>query len=347
MTPGSRRGGFTLIELLVVISIIAVLIALLLPAVQSAREAARRAQCNNNLRQLGLAAQNYHSSHNVFPPGSIPAPQNAPGQNGAGSVTTWLSWSAQSMLLPYMEQRPIYDACNFSWNPRTDIGQAVNLTARETVINVFLCPSDPVSGQGSINNYMFSMGAAANTQANTPSGLFAAARAYGLKACPDGASNTVMAAEGLVADLSLPARYLGNALTGVSAGTFANTNRATAAEAEVFLAAAAQQAQAGSLTLANPGRGWRWAIGQAGHTLFNHLQTPNDPKYPFGGFRIGCAGCEMDASASIGASSGHPGGVDVLFGDGRVAFVKDSVDRGVWLAIGTRNGRETIGQDQY
>src|SRR5438309_3589750 len=105
------RRGFTLIELLVVIAIIAVLIALLLPAVQAAREAARRSQCVNNLKQLGLALHNYHSTTNAFPLGGSPAPSPA-GSNCCGQGG-WGSWSAQAMLLPYMEQTAAYNAANF------------------------------------------------------------------------------------------------------------------------------------------------------------------------------------------------------------------------------------------
>jgi prepilin-type N-terminal cleavage/methylation domain-containing protein len=130
---GSRnRRGFTLIELLVVIAIIAVLIALLLPAVQSAREAARRAQCVNNLKQIGIAMHNYHSSVNSLPWGDGP---------------WWIEWSAHTLLLPYMEQTPIYNAINFSdTQPFGGIPMPVNnpanSTATYTVINGFNCPSD-------------------------------------------------------------------------------------------------------------------------------------------------------------------------------------------------------------
>src|SRR5450631_3397945 len=109
---GSRSAGFTLIELLVVISIIAVLIALLLPAVQSAREAARRSQCTNNLKQIGLALHNYHTAMDCFAMGASFQPQNNP-----TDYAMWDSFSAQAMLLGFLEQTPLYNAINFSASP--------------------------------------------------------------------------------------------------------------------------------------------------------------------------------------------------------------------------------------
>jgi len=173
MSP-KRRGGFTLIELLVVIAIIAVLIALLLPAVQSAREAARRAQCSNNLKQIGLAMHNYHTSADRFPQGHSEAASQlgyAPGSNNCNApkcYAAWTEWSAQAEMLPYMEQGPIYNAINFSFCGGFDFGQQCNGTAWSTVINSFICPSDTNAGFGgkpnignsppNINSYKGSVG---------------------------------------------------------------------------------------------------------------------------------------------------------------------------------------------
>ena len=159
------RRGFTLIELLVVIAIIAVLIALLLPAVQSAREAARRAQCSNNLKQIGLGMHNYHTSLGTFPLGG--------GYNtyGPGYNIGWGTWSAQALMLGYIEQSPLYNGANFSWAVGMSPGWDINRTVSSSILNVFICPSDGISPipintsskscwqwSGSTNNYFASMG---------------------------------------------------------------------------------------------------------------------------------------------------------------------------------------------
>src|SRR4051794_24175859 len=135
--------GFTLIELLVVIAIIAVLISLLLPAVQSAREAARRAQCSNNLKQIGLALHNYASTHTTFPLSKTSAWHN---NYGYPTIADWGTWSAHSLLLGYMEQVPLYNACNFNVCVWLYPGYAMNLTVFLNHNNTFLCPSDGSSG---------------------------------------------------------------------------------------------------------------------------------------------------------------------------------------------------------
>src|SRR3954447_4227848 len=149
--PRSQRRptlrGFTLIELLVVIAIIAVLISLLLPAVQSAREAARRAQCINNLKQMGLAMHNYHQATGSFPLANTLA------YSDVGQQTDWGTWSAHAMMLPYMEQGPLYNACNFSWDAwyqgstNSWTGHPANTTVWRAIVGTFLCPSDGLAGQ--------------------------------------------------------------------------------------------------------------------------------------------------------------------------------------------------------
>src|SRR3954453_6934922 len=143
---GSRAYGFTLIELLVVIAIIAVLIALLLPAVQAAREAARRVQCVNNLKQLGLAMHNYHDVNGKFPMGS------GSGMQSLGVYLAKQAWSAHAAMLPQIGQGPLYNAINFNWGVNAGSISAsvpasyINSTVYQTQVKEFLCPSDPNAG---------------------------------------------------------------------------------------------------------------------------------------------------------------------------------------------------------
>lgn len=159
-----RHRGFSLIELMVVLGILGILMALMLPAVQSAREAARRARCVNNLRQLALAMHGYLDTHGCFPPANMTA-LGTRGSNGIYSITYWGEFSAQVRLLPWLDQRPLYQSINFDvgtcppkdFAPTINIADlhefnAINLTARSTTVAIFLCPSDGgrTSGPGSI-----------------------------------------------------------------------------------------------------------------------------------------------------------------------------------------------------
>ncbi|MDR3618777.1 MAG: DUF1559 domain-containing protein [Paludisphaera borealis] len=385
MISGHRRG-FTLIELLVVIAIIAVLIALLLPAVQSAREAARRSQCTNNMKQIGIALHNYHSAMDCFPPGAAFQPQGTGGSCTSGNLdyAMWDSWSAQGMLLGYLEQTPIYNAANFSWSPQGSIGQAVNLTAVERIISAYLCPSDTNSGAGrqNINNYAACFGTSTgsltswNDGAAPPagscyqkpsgsSGLFTFGTAYGIRDCVDGASNTIAYGEWLVGDgkgtfyagVSRPSTYRGNVL--ISSGVpnpYDNGVLEAGQGQQVVLNALQQCATLWSVwqrTGSGTGqigdiRGLRWAMGTEGFSMFNVLQVPNDTQFAYGGCRGGsCDYCWPDSSFTIASSSAHPGGANMLFGDGSVRFIKSSVNRMTWWALGTKNGGEVVSSDAY
>ncbi len=371
--------GFTLIELLVVIAIIAVLIALLLPAVQSAREAARRIQCTNNLKQLGLAMHNYHTAHNSFPLGCSANPQIF------GQVATWNSWSAQGMMLGYLEQGPIYNSINFNWGPYVITPWGINYTAMHTQVAAFLCPSDPNSGGGAnmsegginalggtnyLNNYAASFGTDAtggdyawnnNNDAyyhqdplGSP-GLFAYAISYGVQHCTDGVSNTVAYSEWLVGDGkgSSGSKYRGNIETSDGATITGLQNvqtnpQLTLTSLQQCATAFRNEPNSNAANITDT-KGWRWAIGCYAFAVFNTIQTPNDSQYPVGGCQTGNAGNENWANGgwSIGAASNHPGGANVLMGDGHVIFIKNSISRTTWWALGTKAGNEVISSDSY
>ena len=192
------RRGFTLIELLVVIAIIAVLIALLLPAVQQAREAARRTQCRNNLHQLGLALHNYHDTHNCFPPGTVAS--RCDGSGGSDDEQE-PGWTVLAMILPFVDETSIYNACNFSLSTRGTPGEVSNSTAMGQIINQYLCPSDGSYTKSSIyalSNYQPVAGTSDGycrynhpTYARTYCGIFSASSRVRIRDVTDGTSNTL------------------------------------------------------------------------------------------------------------------------------------------------------------
>ena len=220
------RRGFTLIELLVVIAIIAVLIALLLPAVQAAREAARRIQCTNNLKQLALAMHNYNTAVGTLPVG-IDNTTAYGGQSPPGSLSTWTAWSAQALLLSYVEQGPLYNAANFSWTCCYVSGQAdaTNSTVYNTRIAAFLCPSDGLAGVQNINSYYGSIGTSTiqYPAGGVTTGVFQvydpttnSCQSVNLASITDGTSNTIAFGEGLVGDYSKNSNYRGNGMSGAT-----------------------------------------------------------------------------------------------------------------------------------
>jgi prepilin-type N-terminal cleavage/methylation domain-containing protein/prepilin-type processing-associated H-X9-DG protein len=395
-----KRRAFTLIELLVVIAIIAVLIALLLPAVQAAREAARRSQCTNNLKQIGLAMHNYHQSIDRFPQGKSESAFTVPYTAYAG----WGEWSAQAMMLPYMEQTTIYNAINFSMNSLQGTLGVANITASTRVINSFTCPSDTQVAFGgapsmsttmytswgnqsgwppNINSYRGSLGtttASTGWQSGwvvgygacqpdplniaggspgcfpTSTGLFAYWYCYGIRDCTDGTSNTVAFAESLVGDAANPVvSHRNNAITGVTISANAEVPDASAVNYQNVLVPAitacsnAYQA-AGNNNNANveSSTGNRWAWGGSAYTLFNTVVTPNSKSAPWNTCTdSNCPGCALDSATFSNAQSNHPGGVNVMFGDGSVRFIKDSINPQTWMALGTRASGEVITSDSY
>ncbi len=362
-----RRRGFTLIELLVVIAIIAVLIALLLPAVQAAREAARRTQCVNNMKQLGLAIHNYHNVNNVFPMGCSSAVYTLP-----TTYNVKQNMSAHAAMLPFIEQTTIYNAINFNWgceDASNAVCYKVNSTGTNAQINAFVCPSDPNAGKpdhnntSNTNNYYACVGTSmywsqigtnapyanlnvANINAQS-TGLFTLQASYGIEACTDGTSNTIAFAEAAVGNQGL---RIGQKLSGLQNVTAlqpyesmdASANQGANALAAVQVCQNAFSTKSGGSV--DVQRGENWAHGALAMTLFNTIATPNAFNDSFTHCaRIG-SGARSDLSNS---DSYHPGGVNVTLGDGSVRFIKDSVNRIVWYALGTKGNGEVIGADQF
>jgi len=341
MDCSRSRRGFTLIELLVVIAIIAVLIALLLPAVQSAREAARRAQCVNNLKQIGIGMHNYLSAVGVFPPGRINTHIA-----GLGDC-----WGAYAQLLPYMEQKPIYDAFNFSLAPDSDPS---NTTGAAMFISSFLCPSDGNLTQAqtgyAMHNYLLNVGTTytvvqtpAAPLTGKPNGVFYENSNVGPAMISDGLSGTVAVSETIRSDPTLGATSLlnGFVITGNNATTGPPITDDTSYQSQC-------------LTSTPPGfqvtRGSKWFYGAPGHSMYNHLRTPDDKNYDCrGGLPHSIRSDPMWSylSLNITARSRHPGGVNSLMADGSVHFIKDSINLVVWQSLGTRSGGEVVSADAF
>jgi prepilin-type N-terminal cleavage/methylation domain-containing protein/prepilin-type processing-associated H-X9-DG protein len=356
------RLGFTLIELLVVIAIIGVLIALLLPAVQQAREAARRSQCNNNLKQIGLALHNYHDAFNVFPPGIRRSQQVTCAPQPCNGLEAWGSWSVHSMLLPYLDQPEVANRLNYQANSyRTDTNNTfgngnMNFTAMSTVINGFLCPSDATKSMGTYggfrlpgNNYVGSHGDSARyaTFLTAESrGPFWIDSNCSMGMVPDGLKNTIFFSERLKGTNSMPLKSKAHIYANGPAWPSGQPrvpvlmNPLSTFDTHVQANDAFRDAIIASGVTANfRGHSGRfWHVGMYTYALFNTLHTPNSEHAD-----VYIGGCgEFDCEGFYTASSNHPGGVNTLLGDGSVQFYSNSVDRTVWWALGSRAGAETV-----
>ena len=364
----ARARGFTLIELLVVIAIIAVLIALLLPAVQAAREAARRTQCVNNLKQLGLAVHNYASQYDTLPPSSMAM---------ASVNESWSAWSFgwELEVTSQMEGQPLFNAFNFSrgFFPGGNCCNGPNTTVGFTQVGYLLCPSDgiaqrPFAPYGTTNYAANSGGpnlirawAGAVVPLGGPGGMGAPGwddtgsglgpvRIAGIT---DGTSNTALFSERLIGLQTSSTPTFKNSTNAKRSVFPAGTNLVNSYDTGDVPSAMKlyQICQAlpgttkASQTEVN-GYVWNMTGPIYSPTTYNHYGPPNSVAC-LDSFDSDILGGFGNYVSILTPTSNHPGGVNVGFADGSVKFIKDTVNLPTWWALGTRNGGEVISADAY
>lgn len=360
-----RSRAFTLVELLVVITIIGILIALLLPAVQAAREAARRSQCVNQLKQLGLGLQNYHQNLAVFPP-------RKGGTTGYGSSTrldgNYNRLSAFVFLLPYVEEQALYDRI-MGGDPTTTPPVPKNGAAPwsgwapySRAPAALSCPSGavtPPTTSRCTHNYAFCLGdqgyvppTGTLRDASSLRGCFPSQNCVSISDIRDGTSNTILMSERLKTEYYV-ASVGANQVEGRAGTALNQTGINTAPIACYTVAPAGGYFMAGTAVKGKFGN--VWADGQAERVAFNTIIPPNGP------------GCVDDSNtnadsnnALLPASSFHPGGVNCLFADASVRFISNNIETGdlgavqgasgvsvygVWGALGSKAGNESVPQN--
>lgn len=347
--------GFTLVELLVAIAIIGILIALLLPAVQAARESARRMQCTNNLKQIGVALHNYHVTHGTFPFGV--QPRHYPGK--------WLGWLSSEMgtipyLLPFMEQGAIYDRIDCNVDPSDDGNppgwpddfHRINSPAFRNTISSLLCPSDGVSYRDVTNYHPLYDGYGRTsyrpnfgtdwTYVDRTDGPFHILSSTRLAQIRDGTSNTAAFSEHAQGDdRNTPSRYSSTTKEFYLRGDFYRIP----VNASADVVALEQWCLSGGDSQATLGNGWPllWSYDHRG---YRHRARPNHAT---------CVEYRHPAKHVYGESTGHcdyyvnhptslhPGGVNLLMCDGSVRFVTETIDINTWHGLGTVAGGEVLG----
>lgn len=315
-----RRRGFTLIELLVVIAIIAVLIALLLPAVQQAREAARRSQCKNNLKQIGLALHNYHDTFNTFPPGQT----HTNFQGGRSIFWSWITFT-----LPYIDQAPLYSTIDFgfgswpnSWASASGSANSPNVLAQRKRLTVYVCPSSPSSeavdadptSLRTVTEYLGSSG---------DNGAF-------FSGWPNGVSEPRYCnqAGGLSGIISNTGIFFGNSRVGMRDVTDGTSNTLMVGERPAPADAS-----------------WGWWSGPGSTNAcpngFLDVLLPTENYWKIGGLR---ASGPSDPYPLYHWWSHHVGGAQFLFADGHVQFLSNSIDHRTLMSLSTRAGGEVVGE---
>ncbi|QDU09851.1 DUF1559 domain-containing protein [Gimesia aquarii] len=329
-------AGFTLIELLVAITIIALLIGITVPAVQAARESARKMQCNNNLKQIGIALHSYHEAHKVLPFGV--------GLDHDGSVTSLGTlqdrrYSTHSMLLPYLDQVNVYNLLDFNVAPFTPFVNAgndvqdqiiprfneiINGPAAIATIPTFLCPSD-IDNLQSIwghNNYRSCNGS--SWSGRNGNGMFGQISSVQFSDVTDGLSNTAMFSERVKGTWNKLQHDLKSDLYDLNGVWTENQFR---------IACGGLTPQTAPAYMHDIDAGQTWLEGNMNWTRYNHTLNPN---------RVSCKNGFTWDGVVLPPSSRHPGGVNVLFGDGSVRFINENISLIVWQAMGTISGAESL-----
>lgn len=318
--------GFTLIELLVVIAIIAILIALLLPAVQQAREAARRTQCKNHLKQLGLAVHNYHDVHDTFP---LARPLRATAMPGCPGwvMGSGLSWRVA--ILPYIDQAPLFNQVDerTGWSACYFNNAAANTAVRTTFILPYTCPSDdtPRQGDDAPTNYPAIQGKTFNHNWNNPVTNFRDAgvitlRSTKMRDIKDGTSNTVM-----VGEVYRAVYFIRN-----GGGPVQNTNQRCRRWADHSGWCSADGSR--PINHSNPNRNLAAVFPYTGANESHDDVAWNDPVH------------HGSTNQARSVSSAHTGGAQVALADGSARFVSENIDLNVWGSVCSKGGGETVGE---